>query len=119
MYPGKRMAGRMGGNQHTVQNLQVLRVDPDMGVVLVKGPLWHTSALPRTVTNPFRSRFWTKRVCCAASGCHQEADAGGLIAQYPGLLPRHCKPPLHHRNVEQALHRRTKSPHLQLLNHSC
>jgi len=37
VYPGKRMAGRMGGNQHTVQNLQVLRVDPDMGVVLVKG----------------------------------------------------------------------------------
>ena len=94
MYPGKRMAGRMGGNQHTVQNLQVLRVDPEMGVVLVKGLLWHTSVLSRTVTKPFRSCFWTKRVCCGASGCHQEADAGGMIAQYFGLLLRHCMPPL-------------------------
>ena len=43
VYPGKRMAGRMGGNQHTVQNLQVLQVEPDLGIVLVKGMLRHIS----------------------------------------------------------------------------
>ncbi|CCX34949.1 54S ribosomal protein L9 [Pyronema domesticum] len=35
--PGKRMAGRMGGQQHTVQNLKVLQVQPELGLVIVKG----------------------------------------------------------------------------------
>jgi len=35
--PGKRMAGRMGGQQHTVQNLKVLHVEPELGVVVVNG----------------------------------------------------------------------------------
>jgi len=35
--PGKRMAGRMGGNQHTVQNLKVLQVQPELGIVVVSG----------------------------------------------------------------------------------
>ncbi|KAL2816159.1 translation protein [Aspergillus granulosus] len=37
VYPGKKMAGNMGNEQHTVQNLQVLKVDPENGLVLVKG----------------------------------------------------------------------------------
>lgn len=35
--PGKRMAGRMGGEQHTVQNLKVLKVQPELGIVVVSG----------------------------------------------------------------------------------
>lgn len=35
--PGKRMAGRMGGIQHTVQNLKVVEVNNDLGIVLVAG----------------------------------------------------------------------------------
>jgi large subunit ribosomal protein L3 len=35
--PGKRMAGRMGGQQHTVQNLKVLQVQPELGIVIVNG----------------------------------------------------------------------------------
>lgn len=35
--PGKRMAGRMGGISHTVQNLQVLQVEPELGLVIVNG----------------------------------------------------------------------------------
>lgn len=35
--PGKRMAGRMGGNQHTVQNLKVLQVLPHLGILIVNG----------------------------------------------------------------------------------
>jgi len=35
--PGKRMAGRMGGQQHTVQNLKVLQVDNEQSTVIVAG----------------------------------------------------------------------------------
>lgn len=37
--PGKRMAGRMGGERHTVQNLKVLKVDKENGIVVVSGPV--------------------------------------------------------------------------------
>lgn len=36
-WPGKRMAGRMGGRQVTTQNLEVVDVDPDHNLLLVKG----------------------------------------------------------------------------------
>lgn len=35
--PGKKMAGRMGGHQHTTQNLKVLDVNPELGLVIVSG----------------------------------------------------------------------------------
>ncbi|CCC07538.1 hypothetical protein SMACR_06740 [Sordaria macrospora] len=35
--PGKKMPGRMGAQQHTVQNLPVLMVDNELGIVVVKG----------------------------------------------------------------------------------
>jgi len=35
--PGKRMAGRMGGDQITVKNLEVIEVDAAKGVIAVKG----------------------------------------------------------------------------------
>ena len=35
--PGKKMAGRMGGQQVTVQNLKVLKVDAHNGLVVVNG----------------------------------------------------------------------------------
>lgn len=37
VFPGMRMAGRMGGAQVTIQNLEVVRVDPDRNLLLVKG----------------------------------------------------------------------------------
>lgn len=37
--PGKRMAGRMGGERVTVQNLKVLKVDAENGIVVVNGAL--------------------------------------------------------------------------------
>lgn len=37
VYPGKKMAGNMGNEQNTVQNLRVLKVDPAHGIVVVKG----------------------------------------------------------------------------------
>ena len=35
--PGKKMAGRMGGERKTVQNLRVVRVDEESGLVVVHG----------------------------------------------------------------------------------
>lgn len=36
---GKKMAGRMGGTQVTVRSLDVVRIDTDRGLLLVKGPV--------------------------------------------------------------------------------
>lgn len=37
--PGKRMAGRMGGDQVTVKNLDVIEVDAEKGIIVVKGAI--------------------------------------------------------------------------------
>lgn len=37
IFPGKRMAGHMGNVQRTVQNLDVVRVDAERGLLLVRG----------------------------------------------------------------------------------
>lgn len=37
VFPGKKMAGRMGGVNQTVQNLEIIRVDTDRNLMLVKG----------------------------------------------------------------------------------
>ena len=37
VFKGKKMAGHMGNVQRTVQNLQVVRVDAERGLILVKG----------------------------------------------------------------------------------
>jgi large subunit ribosomal protein L3 len=37
VYPGKKMAGRMGGERVTTQNVKVLKVQPELGVVMLKG----------------------------------------------------------------------------------
>jgi large subunit ribosomal protein L3 len=37
VHPGKRMPGNMGGQQVTVQNLKILQVDPEKGIVVVHG----------------------------------------------------------------------------------
>ena len=37
IYPGKRMAGRMGTAQVTIRKLTVIRVDAERGLLLIKG----------------------------------------------------------------------------------
>ncbi|GAB1540199.1 50S ribosomal protein L3 [Scytonema sp. NUACC21] len=37
VYPGKRMAGRLGGSQVTIRKLTVVRVDPERNLLLIKG----------------------------------------------------------------------------------
>ena len=36
-FKGKRMPGRMGGERVTVQNLEVVKVDPEHNLMLLKG----------------------------------------------------------------------------------
>jgi large subunit ribosomal protein L3 len=37
VFKGKKMAGHMGARKRTAQNLQVMGVDPDRGLLLIKG----------------------------------------------------------------------------------
>ncbi|KAK2753961.1 54S ribosomal protein L9, mitochondrial [Arachnomyces sp. PD_36] len=37
VYPGKKMAGNMGNEQVTTQNLKVLKVDPESGILVING----------------------------------------------------------------------------------
>lgn len=39
VYPGKKMAGRMGGVQRTVQNLKVVIIDEESGLIGIKGAI--------------------------------------------------------------------------------
>jgi large subunit ribosomal protein L3 len=39
VYPGKKMAGRLGGKQITIRKLTVVRVDPDRNLLLIKGAI--------------------------------------------------------------------------------
>lgn len=39
VYPGKRMAGRLGGSQVTVRKLTVVRVDAERNLLLIKGAI--------------------------------------------------------------------------------
>ena len=39
--PGKRMPGRMGGHQVTVQNIKVVKVDDEKGIVVLNGKFEH------------------------------------------------------------------------------
>jgi large subunit ribosomal protein L3 len=37
VFKGKKMPGHMGGKQITVQNLEIIRIDSDNNLLLVKG----------------------------------------------------------------------------------
>ncbi|EOR02961.1 50S ribosomal protein L3 [Wallemia ichthyophaga EXF-994] len=39
VFPGKKMAGRMGGETTTVQNLKIVRIDTQNNTILVKGSI--------------------------------------------------------------------------------
>ncbi len=39
VFPGKRMAGHMGAEKSTVQNVEIIRVDADRQLLLIRGAL--------------------------------------------------------------------------------
>lgn len=49
VYPGKKMAGRMGNEQVTLQNLRVLKIDAETGIVVVKGSYYCPYFFPHRV----------------------------------------------------------------------
>ena len=60
VYPGKRMPGRMGGQQVTVQNVKVMKVDKENGLVVLHGEL-NTAWLRLSLTLVFcRLHCWSK-----------------------------------------------------------
>jgi large subunit ribosomal protein L3 len=48
VHPGKNMAGRMGAELNTIQNLKILQVDEENGIVVVSG------RIPRSKTSDIR-----------------------------------------------------------------
>lgn len=42
VYPGKKMAGNMGNKQNTVQNLKILKVDSESGIVVMSGKIFYS-----------------------------------------------------------------------------
>ena len=39
VYPGKRMAGRLGGTRVTIRKLTVIRVDAERNLIIIKGAI--------------------------------------------------------------------------------
>ncbi len=39
VFPGKKMAGRMGGNKVTVKNLQIIDIHAEQNLIIVKGSI--------------------------------------------------------------------------------
>lgn len=64
VHKGKRMAGRMGVQRVTVQNLQVMRVDPGRNLLLVKGAVPGANGGLVIVRHAVKQR---KRAAAAAS----------------------------------------------------
>jgi large subunit ribosomal protein L3 len=86
VFKGKKMAGHMGDEHVTIQNLQVVRTDPDQGLILVRGAVpgskggWVTirdavkKTLPEGAPKPGAFR---KANGDGASGAEAQAGAEG------------------------------------------
>ncbi|KAF9535257.1 translation protein [Crepidotus variabilis] len=75
IFPGKKMAGRMGNERTTVQNLPVIRVDSELNLIFVKG------AIPGVDDAHVLIRDAKKKMNCLSS--HNQAK--GL---YEKVLPK-------------------------------
>lgn len=69
--PGKKMAGRMGGQQVTTQNVKVLKVDVEKGIVVLKGELhFSRSMFECLLMKCSRLYQWPRQVYRQATGRH-------------------------------------------------
>lgn len=63
VYPGKKMAGRMGGEQVTTQNVKVVRVDDEKGIVVLYGEAFSKPAFSsRLLTFPAQGAYPVRTV---------------------------------------------------------
>ena len=65
VYPGKKMAGRMGGQQVTTQNVKVLKVDQEKGIVVLHGEYSELPVYRRCHSTLFyRMHIWSQGLSC-------------------------------------------------------
>ncbi|HHP7243817.1 MAG TPA: 50S ribosomal protein L3 [Elainellaceae cyanobacterium] len=57
IYPGKRMAGRLGGSRVTIRKLQIVRVDAERNLLLIKGAV---PGKPGAFLNIAPTKQWNK-----------------------------------------------------------
>lgn len=75
VYPGKKMAGNMGGQRNTIQSLKVMQVDAAKGIVVVNGKRSTRSPIYYLLILAIRGRQRTKRLPGDDTGCAEEAVA--------------------------------------------
>ena len=109
VYPGKKMAGNMGGQRNTVQSLKVLQTDMEKGIVVVNGMSCHERCDDASMLTQSRCCQWTKGMHGHAAGCPEEAVAASTSTSpagrdRPGVegLDR-CKIEDMYMNVQKAL----------------
>lgn len=56
VFKGKKLPGRMGNNKRTMQNLQIVRVDVDNNVILVKGNVPGANKSLVTIKNSVKAK---------------------------------------------------------------
>lgn len=86
MFPGKKMAGRMGGTQVTTQNLMVHRIDNLHNVVYVKGAVPGAPGSFVRVTDAIKKVGW-KAATRAQRGV---GSAEGEVLEGIKTLPMPC-----------------------------
>ncbi|MBN9134312.1 MAG: 50S ribosomal protein L3 [Nitrosospira multiformis] len=55
VFPGKRMSGHLGNVRRTIQNLEILRIDAERGLLLIKGAIPGSKGGDVTVSPSIRS----------------------------------------------------------------
>jgi large subunit ribosomal protein L3 len=83
VFPGKRMAGHMGADHSTVQNVEIIRVDVERQLLLIRGALPGSRGGGVTVKPTTRA---AKRVVAAPTPAAKPADAKPAAAQ-PAAKP--------------------------------
>ena len=67
VHPGQRMAGRMGGDQVTVKNLEIVEVLSEQGLIAVKGAVPGARGATLLVTAPGDMKFVEAKADASAS----------------------------------------------------
>lgn len=82
--PGKKMAGNMGGQQVTVQNLRVLKVDAANGIVVVNGEF----LIALQIALPLLINY---RMCRWSQGCPRQDPRRFEEAMACGFYSSGCR----------------------------
>ncbi|MBF8807162.1 MAG: 50S ribosomal protein L3 [Enterococcus lacertideformus] len=61
VFKNKRLAGRMGGNRVTIQNLEVVRVDAERNVILIKGNVPGAKKSLITIKSAVKAKYSRKK----------------------------------------------------------